>query len=148
MEFSPLTDTVTCCSDRVQEGGEVELATHHSKLLPFLGRTEVGEDLEPRTPLLELKLPVKQDGGGNHNEVWPPHALLTGHVGQHGYSLDGLSQAHLVRKNAIEFPLVHHYQPLQADVLVVSQLVAEEEGDWGADLEGWGGGGVRAACRG
>lgn len=130
-------------------GGEVELATHHSKLLPFLGGAKVGEDLESRAPLLELKLPVKQDRGGNHNEVRPPHALLTGHVGEQGYGLDGLSQSHLVSQDAIEFPLVHHYQPLQADVLVVSQFVAEEEGDWGADLEGRGREreGLRAACK-
>ena len=33
-------------------------------------------------------------------------------------------------------------------MLVVSQLVAEEEGDWGADLEGWGGGGAEGCLQG
>lgn len=39
----------------------------------LLLRAVVGEDLEPRTPLLQLHLPVEHDTGGHHNQVRPPH---------------------------------------------------------------------------
>ncbi len=51
---------------------------YHSFLLPLFLRPIIGEDLESRTPLLELHLPVEHDTGGDHYKVRPPDAVFAG----------------------------------------------------------------------
>lgn len=60
--------------------------------------------------------------------------LFTGEVSQQGDSLDGLPQAHLVSQDAVELLLVHGDQPVQADVLVLTQLAHQQEGNGSFDL--------------
>ena len=43
----------------------------------FLLRSEVGEDLESRAPLLKLHFPIDDDSSRNHDEVRAPHTSVT-----------------------------------------------------------------------
>ena len=45
--------------------------------LAFLLVAVVGEDLEGRTPLLQLHLPVEHDTGGHNDKVGTPYACTT-----------------------------------------------------------------------
>ena len=53
-----------------------------------------------------------------------PHLL---EVGQEGDGLDGLAQPHLVGEDPVEEALVQRHQPVEPDVLVLSQRVLQQE---------------------
>ena len=57
-------------------------------------------------------------------------------MGQQGDGLDGLPQTHLVCQDAVEFAVMHGGQPVQADVLVLTQGVLDQERHLGHDLGG------------
>ena len=67
--------------------------------LPFLLSPEVGKYLKGRTPLLELHLPVKHDGGGHDDEVGAPVVQLARQVRQQRDRLDSLTKTHLVSQD-------------------------------------------------
>lgn len=50
-------------------------------------------------PALELVQPVGKGALGDEDDVWPADALALEHVGENADALQGLTQAHLVRKN-------------------------------------------------
>lgn len=62
--------------------------TYHSLLFPLLEGAKVGEDLEGRAPLLELKLPVQHHRGGHYDQVGAPVAPVTRKVGQESNGLE------------------------------------------------------------
>ena len=51
-------------------------------------------------------------------------------MSQQRNGLYGLAQTHLVRQDTVESLVVHGDQPVQADVLILAQLVAEKERYW------------------
>lgn len=55
-------------------------------------------------------------------------------MSQQSDGLDGLAQTHLVSQNAVELFLVHGDQPVESDVLVLSQRAVKQERDGGLDL--------------
>ena len=85
----------------------------------------VGEDLEGGAPLLELHLPVQHDWRRHHNQMRPPHTMPTCQMGQQGNGLYGLPQTHLVCQDAVELAVMHGGQPVQADMLVLTQGVLD-----------------------
>ena len=59
--------------------------------LPLLLRAEVCEYLQCRAPLLELHLPIDNNGSGHDNQVRAPDALIAGEGCNHRDCLDGLA---------------------------------------------------------
>lgn len=57
-------------------------------LKTLFATTVVGEDFEARGPLFELHFPVKNDGGGDDDEMWTPDFLLACEVCKERDSLD------------------------------------------------------------
>lgn len=97
-------------------------------------RAEIGQDLEGRTPLLELHLPVDDDSGGYNDKMWTPNTLITSQGGKHRDRLNGLTKTHLIGKDAIELLVVQSYQPIKTDDLILSQRPLQEERYLGLDL--------------
>ena len=75
-EDGVIGDCYFVAGDAYVEG--VEFGPAFAFLFSFLGRTEVGHDLEGWTPSLELDLPVHEDSGWNYDEMWSPNALFNG----------------------------------------------------------------------
>ena len=56
----------------------------HSLGFPLLDGAVVSEDLERRTPLHALDLPVQQHSGGDHNQVRAPDPSVSSEMRQQG----------------------------------------------------------------
>lgn len=94
---------------------------------PFFLSSELCHDFEAWTPFLELEFPLQNNGCRNHDQVWPPNSLFASQVGQHSDRLHGLSQAHFVSQNAIDFLVMKRDQPLRSDQLLLTQVVLEQK---------------------
>lgn len=105
----------------------VLFAPSKTLLFPLLLTTIVAEDLEGRSPALELALPVEDDTGGHNNEMRTPDLVLTSEVGKKGDGHDGLAETHLVSQDAVEFGVVHGGEPLESDLLVLAHLSSQQE---------------------
>ncbi len=55
------------------------------------------------------------------------NTLLGGQVGKQRDGHDGLAQPHLVGQDAIQAARVESHQPVQSDVLILSQPVLQQE---------------------
>ncbi len=96
-------------------------------LFAFLLTAVIGENLETGQELLEFDLPIEHDTGWGYHEMWAPNAFVASEMSKERDSLDGLAQTHLVCKNAIDAVRVQASQPLEADLLVRSQLATEQK---------------------
>jgi len=59
--------------------------------------------------------------------MWTPDAFLARQVRQQRNRLNGFAQSHLVGQDTVEPVFVHRRQPVQSDVLVLSQCVTQQE---------------------
>ena len=66
----------------------------------------------------------------------PPDAPETRQMSKERNGLHGLAEPHFVRQYSVEFPLFHGDEPLQAHLLVLAQLAAQQEGELGLVAEG------------
>mmetsp|Transcript_21111 Transcript_21111/g.66715 ORF Transcript_21111/g.66715 Transcript_21111/m.66715 type:complete len:227 (-) Transcript_21111:328-1008(-) len=82
-------------------------------------------DAEARCEPLKLGLPVREGRLRRHHEMRPWIGLALLQVQQERDGLDGLAQAHLVRKNAVQTVRVQRGEPLQTLCLVGHKLGAE-----------------------
>ena len=74
--------------------------------LSFLLRTEICEYLEGGAPFFEFHLPIDNNGGGYDDQVRAPDSAVACQAGKHRYGLYGLSEAHLIGQDPVEFLVV------------------------------------------
>jgi len=89
--------------------------------LPLLDAAVIRENLEPRTPFQKFHLPVEHDRRGDNNQVRSPILLFTGKMSQKCNSLDCLPKTHFIGKDPVEFLIIHCYEPVQPNVLVLAE---------------------------
>lgn len=67
--------------------------------------------------------------------MWPAKVItahctfLTGQVSQQRDGLDGFAEAHLICQDAVKLLLIHGDQPVQSNVLVLTQCAVQQEGN-------------------
>jgi hypothetical protein len=56
-----------------------------------------------------------------------PDTFIAGQRGQHGNSLNGFPETHLVSEDAIKFFVMKSYKPIQTNNLVLSERTMKQE---------------------
>ena len=102
--------------------------------LPLLLRTKVGQDLEAWAPSFEFHFPIHNNCGGHDNKMRTPDSLITSERGQHGYSLNGLTETHFIGQNSVKFLVVQRYHPVETDNLIFSERASQKKRNLGAYL--------------
>mmetsp|Transcript_5126 Transcript_5126/g.14694 ORF Transcript_5126/g.14694 Transcript_5126/m.14694 type:complete len:252 (-) Transcript_5126:407-1162(-) len=124
-------------NERVRRDAHVErvrLGPALALLRSLLGRAVIGEQLERRTPSFKLHLPVEHHRSWHDDQMRAPVAALARQPRQERDCLDGLAETHLVRQDTVQMLVVQGHQPVQTNVLILTQLSLEQKWHRGLHL--------------
>ena len=116
------------CGQRVQVapqqrvGGQHQVVIRHLRKQRFALRPLQGQQAQARSHALCFKLPVEDEGGGQHHQnrqVEPSGVLFNQHMGQR---LCGFTEAHVIGQDAAQVVRAQVLQPGYAFELIGPQL--------------------------